>query len=170
MPEPPAKRPRGRPWASDDPKVAEAHACIVRTIWILGGWGFDLRKQVFPVVARLAADILGLQNANGLPLGPDRIEQIYKAAPPPVSGWAKNGQRLPMQRPWSSMSKEYLEARRPTGGLNKLAERLLRHGGHWDGDRPRYLGDPILTAKFDKLLRENPGPTPLDHDSENKSG
>lgn len=160
MSEQAGKRGRGRPRASDDPRIAKAYACVGRTVWQLGCWGFDLRKQVFPVVARLSADILKLQNADGLPLGPDRIEQIYKAwLPQSESGWVRNGQRLPLTRPWSYISKDHLEASRPQAqGLGELAKQLLERDGHWGDHAPRYLGDPVLTAKHEKQLFENPAP------------
>lgn len=161
MPTDPSKRGRGRPRASDDPRIAAAYTCVGRTVWQLGCWGFDLRKQVFPVVAKLSADILKLQNADGLPLSPHRIEQIYEAwLPQSESGWSRRGQRIPLTRPWTYTSKSYLEESRPKGlSLSALAKQLLKHDGHWPGHAPRYLGDAVLTAKYEKQLLENPVPT-----------
>lgn len=161
MPTERSKRGRGRPRSEEDPQTAHAHACIGRTVWQLMSWGFDLRNQVRPIVARLAADILKLQNADGLPLSPDRIEQIYEDwLLRSESGWIKRGQRLPLDRPWSYTAKSYLESSRPQAfGLHELARQLLEHDGRWVGHAPRHLGDRVLTTKHEKQLLENPVPT-----------
>lgn len=157
-------RKRGRPPVSSDPHRAEAYQTIGRTVWQLMAWGFDLRQQVAPAVARLAADILKVQNADGQPLTPHRIEQVFEQwLKTAKSGWVDaDGRALPLGRPWSGINIESLRDRRPFNLTHQqLAEQLLRNQGEWRAPVHRYLGDPVLTQKaHEEFLRAPRGRKP----------
>lgn len=149
---------RGRPRADSDPQRAKAYQTIGRTVWQLMAWGFDLRQQAAPLVARLAADLLKVQNADGQPLSSHRIEQIFESWLSTASfGWSSPGNP---DRPWTRYNVESLRERRPHNRtIQQIAETLLVNHGKWPRDlpRPSYLGDPVATKKaHEAWLRFNP--------------
>jgi hypothetical protein len=146
-------RRRGRPPNADDAELSQDDACIARTVWQLAAWGYPLRRRVTPMVAALAAEILGRVNANGQALSPARIEQIMEAWLPKAGfGWlvpGSGGQRSP-GKPWTTYEQASLEQRRPRGlTLEQMARGLLSNQGTpvstWS--MPRHTGDPKQTAK-----------------------
>lgn len=156
-------RKRGRPPVSSDPHRAEAYQTIGRAVWQLMAWGFDLRQQVAPAVARSAAEVLKVQNADGLPLSSVRIEQIYeqwrKTAP---SGWVRGGVPIPLSavRPPSDYSVGWRRGQKPYGyPLTRLAGILLNHQGEWPNEKkvPAWLksGDPVFVNKVQAWIDEN---------------
>jgi len=80
-------------------------------------WGFS-GEIVFAEVASAAFDILGRCDSYGLPLGPDRIEQLHK--------------KRSARRRWM-YSKPSLYERCPNkmASVYELASVLLKNGGQW---------------------------------------
>lgn len=141
---------RGRPRVSSDPQRAKAYETIGHTVWQLMAWGFDLRQQVAPAVARAAAEILKVQNADGQPLTSHRIEQVFEQwLTTAKSGWGDtDGKPLPLGRPWSRINVESLRERRPYDkSFPQLVDHLLRNSGRWKTAVHRYLGDPVFTKR-----------------------
>lgn len=155
---------RGRPRIDSDPQRARAYQTIGRTVWQLMAWGFDLRQQVAPAVARLAAEILKVQNADGQPLSSHRIEQVFEQwLATARSGWVdSDGQAMALGRPWVGINIESLRGRRPFNLTHQqLADLLLRNQGEWRAPVHRYLGDPVLTKKaHEEFLRAPRGKKP----------
>lgn len=120
-------------------------------MWQLLWWGFALREQVAPVVAKHAAAILGRTDSEGRPLSAERIEQIYEAwAALEPSGWKDSkrpgGVMLGARKPVGTR-KEWRESKRPPGTVSQLAEALLREEGrHSWGGLPYGVGDAPMTA------------------------
>ena len=167
--------PRGRRKSSDSPQRREKDAAIGRTLYRLLCWGYTMRSRgtepgVAEVVGHAARGVLGLSDAAGRALGPDRIEQIFEqwfnsdnglAAEP--GGWRSGGKRM-LLRPWSTAKVRVrnpahgdgLVDRRPNwyprgiqdglGTTEEIVTELLRHGGKWPHGTPKYGGDLAPTA------------------------
>lgn len=115
---------RGRPRNASDPEVAAQDEMIARTVHRLTLWGFNLRRQVLPVVKRLAPQILPTtQRLGRRVLSTDRIEQIFEEF---------NRQGLGNHN--SEFTKAWRVSRRPTGTITYLTTTLLQNSGHWPED------------------------------------
>lgn len=78
---------RGRPRNAEARRTADADHVIVKSVYLLDGFGFPLNPKaeedypsgVFECVAVAARHHLGRGDAHGLALSANRIEQLYRA-------------------------------------------------------------------------------------------
>lgn len=116
---------------------SEADKIIARTVERLIMFGFSGKGVVFEAVGIGARKVLSRKDSKGLPLGPDRIKQLWEKHRP--EGWERywtdeDKQRLRPVRPRHLYTKESLRRRCPDGPLANLVEELLANGGHYSGD------------------------------------
>lgn len=128
-------------------------------------WGFPLRRAsngIYEAVSEVAREILQRVDDRGLALGPDRIEQIYKAwrrsekSRRNWRNWDGRSDPLPvLQERWRYEVK-YLCRRRPLQkwALRRYAKFLMKNGGKWRYSTrvPDYIPPLILTPKAEKEL------------------
>lgn len=136
------RKKRGRPRNETLATVVTADQIIGLTVHALSMWGFPLRRAtngIYEVVGEAAREILRRVDHKGLALGPDRIEQIYKAwrkserARRNWRNWDGISAALPaLQEPWR-YDLRYLRRLRPRQkwGIRRYAKSLLKNGGKW---------------------------------------
>ncbi len=157
---------RGRPQNSADETIAAADETIGRTAHTLVMWGFPARRRVYPVVAKIAHELLGRTDHAGLALSADRVEQICEAwtgrATERAEGWIlSDGTRA--LTPRASVSKASLQEGRPNkqASLEVLARTLIRNRGTWPRNANAvrvWHGDAIPTKKVRELAALYPSP------------
>jgi hypothetical protein len=156
---------RGRPRRYATRALQDQDENIARTVAHLTLWGFPQRRRVYPVVARVAATLLGRVDERGRPLGPDRIEQIFEhwkrhwkaqgpywPADPTHTVCPVPPGRAPLHVMRSRYAKGSLRGRVPdkTLSLEELTNRLLQNDGNWPEDLTAPFvphGDLELTPK-----------------------
>jgi len=163
------RKKRGRPRNATNKDIARADQIIGLTVHTLSMWGFPLRRAgngIYEVVGKAAQVTLRRVDHVGLPLGPDRIEQIYKTwrkAEKDLRNWQNwDGRSVPLpplQEP-TRYEVIYLRQLRPRRkwALPRYARSLLKSGGVWPyrtREQDHNL-EPILTPKGEKELEVMP--------------
>jgi hypothetical protein len=149
---------RGRPRKDDDAILQ----VIGESVWQMSMMGFPLRSGnglpgVYESVGQAARTILGKVDHNDLPLGPDRIEQIYEGWRQMETARRKAAKQWPLGRR-ERYTKQSLLALRPGGTQEEIALLLLKCGGKWPHERISGSGDMELTSR---ALAELGGPIHL---------
>lgn len=152
---------RGRPRRS--PATKEQDEVIAKTAYrlLVAGWSGrsrPLAPGVFEIVGIEAENILGRTDGDRGELGPDRVEQIFKA-------WRSTEQkRRSAARAWPLVQVfvwgvSSLRERAPVNvgdTLNDQAKALLLNAGEWPPSAQfrKYLGDMVPTPVHAKWIED----------------
>jgi hypothetical protein len=184
----PAKpKKRGRPSSHSNRTIREADRTIARTLYRMRSWGYSMRSEgstpgAAELVGMLAQKLLRRCDSDGLPLGPDRIEQIleewlssedgWQAEP---GGWLDSAGKKVRAFPWTYVKVRTRDSRQGCGLVDRrpkyipgrqqstppeaaeLITVLLQHSGVWPYPLHRLWGDDALKgapqARWEKAPR-----------------
>lgn len=149
------KNRRGRPRNATSPRTLAADKAISLAVHQLARWGVPLRTSAnsvgaFEIVGLRARSILQRHDHEGMPLGPDRIEQIFEAWYSSEDSSRRRAGKWPLFKR-SRYIRASLQETVPLAvtrlTIENVVDELLANGGRSPWSSPRYTGDLQLSPK-----------------------